>query len=400
MGGVLPLGYDGRERKLMVNPDEAQTVREIFERYLELGSVRLLANDLRQRGIVSGVRVTRSGKARGGSQFSRGALYHLLSNPLYLGEIRHKQERHPGQHEAIVTRELWERVQQRLRDGAVRSGEGRKTEGPTSALAGKLFDESGEPLYVQGAAKGHRRYRYYVSRTLVRGNSEDAAQGWRISAPEIEHRVAAAAQAVLSDRPAIALALEASGVDPNRLPSVLKSAQAWNERLASRSDAAVALVELIERVQLSRESLHLSLKLPLVLAEPSEVASPVSLLLSRLVPMQMKRRGVEMRIVLEGESNAVPVDLPLLKAVARAKRWANDLVSGKVRSVGELARREGMDGRSVRRLIPLGFLAPRIVEAIAEGRQPVDLTLEALTRRIDLPLLWSAQLQALGVNVK
>jgi len=129
MGGVLPLGYDVRERRLVVNHDEAQTVRHIFERYLELGSVRLLGNDLRQRGIVSGARVSRSGNARGGKQFSRGALYHLLSNPLYLGEIRHKHERHPGQHEAIVGRELWERVQQRLRDQGVRSGAGRKTEG-------------------------------------------------------------------------------------------------------------------------------------------------------------------------------------------------------------------------------------------------------------------------------
>jgi len=400
MGGVLPLGYDVRDRKLVVNHDEAETVRGIFERYLELGSVRLVANDLRQRQIVSSARVSRNGNARGGNEFSRGALYHLLSNPIYLGEIRHKHERHPGQHQAIISRELWERVQQRLRDHGKRSGEGRKTEAPSSPLAGKLFDESGEPLYVQGAAKGQCRYRYYVSRELVRGNSEDAEQGWRISAPEIEQRVVAAAQAVLGDRPAIALALEQSGIDPHRLPSVLKSARAWSERLASRSDAAAALGEIIERVQLSRESLHLSLKLPLVLAEPSDVTGPVSLMLSRLVPMQMKRRGVEMRIVLEGESNPVPVDLPLLKAVARAKRWADDLVSGKVRSVGKLARREGMDGRSVRRLIPLGFLAPRIVEAIVEGRQPVDLTLEALTRRIDLPLLWSAQLQALAVNMK
>jgi site-specific DNA recombinase len=115
--------------------------------------------------------------------------------------------------------------------------------------------------------------------------------------------------------------------------------------------------------------------------------------------MPMKRRGVEMRIVLEGESNPVPVDLPLLKAVARARRCADDLLLGKVRSVGQLARREGVDGRSVRRLIPLGVLAPRIVEAIAEGRQPVDLTLEALTRRIELPLLWCGQHHALGVNM-
>src|ERR1700693_2717212 len=89
---------------------------------------------------------------------------------------------------------------------------------------------------------------------------------------------------------------------------------------------------------------------------------------------------------------------PQTRLVVRARRWADDFISGKVRSVGDLARREGIDGRSVRRLIPLGFLSPRIIEAIAEGRQPVDLTLEALTRRIDLPLLWSAQEQALGMK--
>ena len=195
MGGSLPLGYDVRERKLVVNQDEAKTVQHIFERYLELGSVRLLKKDLASRGIVSATRASRKGNTRGGKPFSRGALYYLLSNPIYLGEIRHKNERHPGQHEAIVSRELWERVQQQLRSRAVRQGEGRKTEAPRSPLAGKLFDESGEPLYVQGAAKGQRRYRYYVSRRLVRGESKDAEQGWRISAPEIEQTISAAAQA-------------------------------------------------------------------------------------------------------------------------------------------------------------------------------------------------------------
>ena len=365
MGGVLQLGYDVRERKLVVNHDEAEIVRGIFERYLEFASVRLLAKDLRQRGIVSSAKVSKNGNAQGGKQFSSGALYHLLSNPIYLGEIRHKHDRHPGLHEEIVSRKLWARVQQRLRDQGKRAGEGHMTEAPNSPLARKLFDENGEPLYVQGAAKGPRRYRYYVSRSLVRGNSEETEQGWRISAPEIEQRVAAAAQSVLGDRPSIALAFEASGVDPNRLPSVLKSAQAWSERLASRSEAGPALGELVEQVQLSRDSLHLSLKLPLALSEPSEVASPVSLSLSRLEPMQLKRRGVETRIVLEGDATPNRVDLPLLKAVARARRWTGDLVSGKVRSVSDLARRAGIDGRSVRRLIPLGFLSPRIIEAIA-----------------------------------
>jgi hypothetical protein len=153
---------------------------------------------------------------------------------------------------------------------------------------------------------------------------------------------------VLGDRPAVGLALEASGVDPNRLPSVLRPAQVCIEHLHSRSEAASALGELIERVQLGRESLHIPLKLPLALTEPTDIASPVSLLLSRRAPMQMKRRGVEMCIVLEGDSTPNRVDLPLPKAVARARRWADDLVSGKVRFGGELARREGIDGRSVR----------------------------------------------------
>ena len=235
MGGGLPVGYEVHDRKLVVNQSQAQTVRQIFERYLELGSVRLLKRDLDQRGIVSAVKVSKNGKQRGGKPFSRGALYHLLSNPIYLGEIRHKNERHPGQHEAIVSRELWERVQERLRDRAVRRGEGRKTEAPRSPLAGKLFDEKGEPLYVQGAAKGHRRYRYYVSRKLVRSGPEDAEHGWRLSAPEVERSVSAAARQILADRDAIAQAVEESGIDAHRLPAVLKSAQAWSERLRSQA---------------------------------------------------------------------------------------------------------------------------------------------------------------------
>jgi site-specific DNA recombinase len=207
MGGSVPMGYDVRERKLLVNHDEARIVKHIFERYLELASARLLKKDLEEGGIVSGTKVSKKGTVRGGKPFSRGAIYHLLSNPIYLGEIRHKHDRHPGQHEPLVSPELWERVQQQLRNRAARHGEGRKTEAVQSPLAGKLFDESGEPLYVQGAAKGARRYRYYVSKSLVKGESQEAGQEWRLGAPEIERTISAAAQAMLADRAAILLAL-------------------------------------------------------------------------------------------------------------------------------------------------------------------------------------------------
>ncbi len=398
MGGSVPIGYDVRERKLLVNESEAKNVRHIFERYLEIGSVRLLKKDLDSRGIMSATRASRKGNIRGGKPFSRGALYNVLSNPIYVGEIRHRNERHPGQHDAIVSRELWERVQQQLRSRAVRQGEGRKTEAPRSPLAGKLFDESGEPLYVQGAAKGRRRYRYYVSRRLVRGESKDPEHAWRISAPEIEQTISAAAGEILGDRAAIALALEESGTDPNRLKPFLESAQAWIERLRSDKEAASAMSELTERVELSRVGFRLSLKLPLPPAETGSRASTDHLSLNKLLPMQVKRRGVEMRMVLESDSNPTRIDLPLLKAVTRARRWSQDLIAGRAQSVGELAKRERLDGRSLRRLLQLGFLSPRIVEAIAAGHQPLDLTVIGLTRRIDLPLLWSAQAQVLGMR--
>jgi len=289
---------------------------------------------------------------------------------------------------------MWEQVQQRLRSRAVRSGDGRKTEAARSPLAGKLFDEQGEPLYVQGAAKGQRRYRYYVSKGLVRGESVSADGGWRLSATAIEQPVSVAAQKMLADESAISLALEESAIDASRLPIVLKSCRGRIERLRS-AEAISALNELIERIEISREGFKLSLSVPLPLSNSGR-AEQVSLV--KFVPIEIRRRGVEMKMVLEGDATPARIDLPLLKAIARARRWSNELIAGTVASVDELAKREHLDRRSVRRQIRLGFLAPRIVEAIAEGRQPPELTVIALARRLDLPTLWSAQEVSLGIR--
>ena len=112
----------------------------------------------------------------------------------------------------------------------------------------------------------------------------------------------------------------------------------------------------------------------------------------------MKRRGVEMRLIIDGDRTTARVDLPLLKATARAYRWSNDLVAGRAQSIGEIARREHLTCRHVRRVMRLAFLAPRIVEAIAEGCQPGDLSAIAMTQRIELPPLWRAQEQALNTR--
>jgi site-specific DNA recombinase len=398
MGGTVPLGYDVHQRKLVTNPNEASTVRHIFERYLEVGSVRLLKHELDRQGIISKIKTSKSGETPGGKPFSRGALYHLLSNPIYIGEIPHKHERHPGQHEALVTRELWERVQQQLKSGAARKGEGRKTVASPSPLAGKLFDEDGEPLYVQGAAKGQRRYRYYVSRSLVRGEGKDAQRGWRLPANEIEHTIASAARGMLSDQAAITLALDESGNESASLASVLRSAAFQIERLQSETECLSALAEIAERAELAHEGIRLSIKFPLVPKDEKGDRSPGQLVLTKLVLIRLKRRGIEMRMVVEGDVGGSRIDLPLLKAVARARRWSLDLIAGRTTSLGELARKERVDGRSLRRLIQLGFLSPRIVEVMVEGRQPPEMSVVALTRRIKLAPRWSAQEHVLGIN--
>jgi len=224
MGGLVPLGYDVIDRRLVVNQPEAETVREIFRRYLELGSVRLLTEDLNRRGSRSKVRIAKNGKRSGGNPFFRGALYVLLSNPIYIGEIRHKGVHHPGLHEPIVDRELWDKTQLLLRSQAVR-GASRATKSAPSPLTRKLFDESGESLTPSHAVKGERRYRYYVSRNLIK-EMADSGRGWRLPAPEIERTVAASACQILSDKVGIAAAAQAVGLGANRLPSLFLAAVA------------------------------------------------------------------------------------------------------------------------------------------------------------------------------
>ena len=318
MGGVPPLGYDVRERRLVINPSEAAAVRHIYERYLELGCVRQLSKELEQRGIKSKVRVSLNGIKSGGCRFSRGALYELLANPIYIGEIRHKQERHPGLHEAILSKELWERVQQRLNQNAAR-GRGTANRSITSPLVGKLFDADGQPLYVQGATKGRRRYRYYVSKCLANCMARDKAKGWRLSAPELERAVAIAARHILSDRAGLLEALEKAGIDSPDLRATLESASNFSRRLQNEADAAAALVEIVGKVEMRDDGTTVALRIE-VQCSRAGLRTSSSLDLSRFVPLRMKRRGVETRIIIAaGDDLPRKVDPALLKAVARSR---------------------------------------------------------------------------------
>ena len=396
-GGVPPLGYDVRDRRLVVNPAEAKTVRSIYEKYLDLGCVRQLRRELNKRGIVSKVRVSQKGISSGGCRFSRGALYELLANPIYVGEVRHKQERYPGQHEPILARELWEKVQQRLKESAVRRREA-STSAIASPLAGKIVDARGEPLYVQGAAKAGRRYRYYVSRSLVNSSANDDGKGWRLAAPEIERAVANAARQILNDRAGMLVALENSEIESPDVRATVESTSALCRRLEDATEARACMAELIDRVELREDGIRVTLKIEVPCSRTG--VETISLLrLSAFVPLRMKRRGVETRIIITaGDEPPRKVDPALIKAVARAREWFHTLASGQGRTLAEIGRREGIAKRYVERLSRLAFVAPAIVEAICQGYQPAELNAETLLNRIDLPLEWSAQSKALGLD--
>jgi site-specific DNA recombinase len=397
MGGMVSLGYEVRDRQLVVVESEAATVRHIFQRYNELGSVRLLKGDLDRDGLRSKLRIAGDGSRTGEKSFARGALYTLLRNPIYVGEVRHKGARHPGQHQPIVDRSVWDKTQELLLAHTVRV-DGKPSESMPSPLIGKLFDDHGERLTPSHAVKGNRRYRYYVSSSLMKGAARKSGQGWRVPALEIERNLADAIASILDERTAIVADVDKAELGARDITSTLAAAAEWSTRLRSETEAPTALKTLVERAELHEDGIRLSLRLPLATFGKSAANAATQLSLTRQIPLRVKRRGIEMRLVIgAGSGSASRVDSTILKATARAHRWFDDLVSGRATSMVEIGQREGVGKRYVSRMIRLAFLAPAIVERIAEGSQPPELTTQFLsTGRGDLSLSWQAQEQLLG----
>jgi site-specific DNA recombinase len=256
--------------------------------------------------------------------------------------------------------------------------------------------KGGEPLYACGASKMTRRYRYYVSRKVIRGSSHKTKNGWRLPALEIERAVARACRQMLGDRPVIAATLQDASVPIGDLQSALDAAERKSELLAQDAVVADNLRDLIDRVQLESGGIRVSLNLKRLIAEPIDTQDPAMLTMTRFIQMEMKRRGVEIRLVIEGESARAPrPDPALLKATARGYRWFHELASRRTASIREIAKREGVYDSYVKRLIPLALLAPKIVQSICDGSHPATLTAEVLRHNAPLALEWTKQCQIL-----
>jgi site-specific DNA recombinase len=394
MGGTPPLGYDLQNRRLAVNKAEAETVRLIFKLYLELKTLRRVREELDRRSTVSKQWVSRGNVKHGGYRLGRGALYHLLANPIYVGAIRHKSVTYPGQHEPIIARATWQRVQEMLSNKAAHP-RGRTTRKSTGLLMGKLFDESGEPLYSCWAKKGPRRYRYLVSKRLVRGTAKPDDRGWRLPAERMERAVVAGLRQILSGHRALASTLKASGFGAAELKRALEAIDA---KVRSREQIEISedMGTLIERVELRRESMQITLNLRALVPADRFSTGGTNLTIARLVPLQMKRRGVETRLVLPGDGQPYRSDPALLRALTRGYQWFGELAAGTVSSTKQIASRERLSDSYVRHMVPLALLAPAIVESICAGRQGVCLSAERLKTLAGVPIEWNAQQRLLA----
>ena len=391
MGGPVPLGYDAVEKQLVVNAGEAGTVRHIFARYLALGAIRPLRAELARDGIVSKRRRLRSGAEIGGRPLSGGALAALLRNPIYVGEVRHKGTRHPGQHEAIVDRETWEAAQALLDGNAV----ARRPASEPSPLAGRLSDAEGRPLTPSHASKRGVRYRYYVSHELIAGCSPESGPGWRLPALPVERAVRALlAATVTSDRVLGAiLPASRSAADEKAIRDRLAGLA---ERISGTtgSELRALVLDLDLRAQITDDSLHLSIN-GAALQRLAGVPATLEERLDTSAPLRLRKRGQETKLVL-GEILRPTPDAALVAVLDEAETWTRRLLTGSASSLRALARELGRDHRMVARTLPLAYLAPDIRDAIRAGTQPVELTPSRLRLIDPLPLRWEDQRRALG----
>lgn len=397
MGGVVPLGYDSHpdptRRELVLNPTEAPIVKMLFELYEQHGSLRLVEDEAARRGFRSKRQTFSTGRTIGDGHLSRGQIHYLLTNPTYLGKIRHREKIWPGLHPAIISQDLWDTVQARLQATRARprtrfrSGDNPEGVTPASLLTGKLRDEACDRLTPTHTTRHGKRLRYYVSNRLLTGAVEDAS-GWRLPAPALEQAVIR----ILADHIADCALGHRILREPNssQAMAVSERAIALADRL--RSGDATTARDLISSGQMAAGTISIELAseplaIALRLSEPG--IDPAILKLS--APFGTRRRGVETRLV--AGTQVAAADHTLLKALARAHRWAGELRQGTLLSA--IAMRDGHSDSFVRVRMQLGFLSPKIQMAIVTGTQPPELCLERIVRN-GVPLDWREQERLFG----
>jgi hypothetical protein len=372
VGGPLPLGYEMKDGKIAVVEDEAERVRLIYRRYLELDGVNALVRDLGEKYIRTKIRLRATGATHGGISFERGSLFYLLRNRFYIGEVKYKGEILPGEQPAIMDRELFDAVQQKLTDQWSHRNHAKSKS--DHLLTGLLFDDAGHRMIPTHASKAGIRYRYYVSLPHLKGESKTVSVGSvsRIPATDIEDII---------------------------VKSVSEHLVAQDGQSTSSSpradDRSVMIAAQVVRIDVHKDRVIVRLK-----SAGTEEESTDGQSLSILWQKPPSRKSRQILIPLGVPRNEVrPIRIErrarLVNAISRGRRWLDEIVSGSVANIEQIATRQKCSVRQVNMTISLAFLAPDLVKAAVEGRLPRGIGVERLR---DAPAEWSRQFEALGLN--
>jgi DNA invertase Pin-like site-specific DNA recombinase len=443
VGGVVPLGYKVVDRKLMIDEAEAPIVRLIFELYCALGSMIAVMRELRGRGVVTRTRTLSSGRTIGGIAFTKGPLAYLLKNRMYLGEINHGQTSYPGEHPALIDRTVFESAREILARNAAASGHSQSRS--QALLVGRLFDDLGHRMTPSFAAKRGVRYRYYVSRAVTEGRHDLAGSIVRVPAVDVERAVLDTLYKLastvdpkgwsslldrrpqhpngLNDFSTIALrdaptqadfstraiesspstVAEAPGSATTRCVSTAsrsaltrasaRTASAPSPAMALASESRRVIEAAVERVDIRDGSIEIALT-----QEATAIVGEAAVVIAwRKSPRRVSRELIPPIEGVHPDARATRSDTKakLLAGIAKARGWLDDLIAGRVLHIANIAQREKRSVRSTAMLLSLAFLAPALVQAIAENRLPRGI---GLTRLSDLPSGWSEQFRALGLQ--
>ncbi|MEN9862476.1 MAG: hypothetical protein RLZZ601_240 [Pseudomonadota bacterium] len=389
MGGTPHMGYIAHERTLKIDEDQAKLVRHIYERYLALGNVRLVKKEFDAQGIASPKRLTSTGRQFGGCSFSRGQLYKLLSNPVYLGKIVHHEQIYEGQHPAIIEVDLWDKVQAQLLSN--RQSEHKRKSAPSdSLLLGLVVDENNHRLIPSHSQKRSKRYRYYVSEPLIMEDRESSPESIRIPAQELESIVINQLQSWLFDEPKVLEILNPKANQTHEVSNAIKECCALLKQ--DSKERYEFIHKLINRVMVLNDSAEIRIN-PNTLHEnlPYPV-EPITL----SVQAKVERCGMAMRLMVGNRTTQQIPDQVLINSIRKAQDWVEQLTSGKVTSVGQIASQEGTTSNVVTRIMYRAFLAPDIIRAITNGTQPASLNSDRLKNLVPLPLDWEDQRKLLG----
>jgi site-specific DNA recombinase len=393
MGGPVPLGYEVVERRLMINEAGAATVRHIFQRYVELGSARPLIEELRNQGYRTRLRPQADGTTRGGIAFERGALFHLLGNRVYLGEVVHKGESYPGEHPAIITAELWEAVQATIANNRV-SRKRDSNMSQRSLLAGLLRDGHGRRMSPSHAVKAGRRYRYYI--TPASELSEGAPPAWRLPAQDVETIVVARLRQLLGNRAELRALVQPFDPSADALQRALAQANMLQGKLDQPEQRRAMVTHIVHHVKISSEAVELEIDAQALLAMLGVETSSAMAQLLLSAPAARIRQGKEVRLMIaSGDGESRPSNGPLVALIAEAHAFRNIVLASPEETIDQIATRLGRCRSRSAKLLRLSFLAPDIVAAIVDG-QSLPFGVRALLHQA-LPNCWADQRTLLGI---